>query len=170
MRKKSKGVLIFLFLLFRYSNVTLAQYQTATHLILIPLWAFYKLMANNAINCQKHEEKLSRRIMVSTSGGCCSTLLLQMFSKIPNTMWVWWMYDGIIARAYSKKAFSIFRLSTELLCVRSFSYPHIRRTNRVKLLGRSIAPLSKTLRIISWKALKNTPTLFLKSMHFALLW
>ena len=161
--------LIFLFLLFRYSNVTLAQYQTATHLILIPLWAFYKLMAGNAINCQKHEEKLSRRIMVSTSGGCCSTLLLQMFSKIPNTMWVRWMYDGIlhVRKMFLKRH---FRLLTELLCVRSFTFPHIRRTNRVKSLGRNIARLSKILQIISWKAVKNTPTLFLKSMHFALLW
>ena len=170
MMTKKGTRLIFLFLLFRYSNVTLAQYQTATHLILIPLWAFYKLMANNAINCQKHEEKLSRRIMVSTSGGCCSTLLLQMFSKIPNTSLinVWWI-DGIlhVRKIFLKRQFCF---STELSCVRSFTFPHIRRTNRVKSLGRSIARLSKILRIISWKALKNTPTLFLKSMHFAHLW
>ena len=78
-------------IIYRYSSVSLAQYMTATHLIFIPIWAFERVMAS--VNKEDENDIFENTIMITSSGGCCSKFLVQMLSKIPNTMWVKKLYN-----------------------------------------------------------------------------
>ena len=67
----------------------MAQFKSTTHLILMPLWAFNKLMETQTLRQVQSKsdstDNSGKCIMISTSGGCCATFLAQILSKIPNT-------------------------------------------------------------------------------------
>lgn len=60
----------------------MAQYLTAKELILLPIWAFNKLAQEDLVDPGTDGREV---YMLFNTARCGSTLLCQMFARLPNT-------------------------------------------------------------------------------------